>query len=146
VPSDRDLIAGDVRTLSFASIRIEEELLQRLLRYQRALADRLRPGWEPAVLSRAHQEALAEAGLEADQLERPLAVLRRFAGNRTTAARLRQRIEAATGELAEGLREQLHSLDRQLREREDPGTVERMLAHEAEILALHSHTDQLIRG
>jgi hypothetical protein len=98
------------------------------------------------VLSRAHQEALAEAGLEADQLERPLAVLRRFAGNRTTAARLRQRIEAATGELAEGLREQLHSLDYQLREREDSGTVERMLAHEAEILALHSHTDQLIRG
>jgi hypothetical protein len=146
VPSERDLTGGDVRTLSFASVRIEEDLLERLLRYQRSLADRLRPGWNPAALVQAHQEALSEAGLNADQLERPLAVLRRFAGNRSTAARLRQRAEGATGERAEDLLEQLRALDRQLREREDPGTLERMLARETEIVALHSRTDQIVRG
>jgi hypothetical protein len=146
VPSDRDLAGGDARTLSFASLRIDEDLLERLLRYQRALAERLGPGWDPAALARAHQEALSEAGLNADQVERPLAVLRRFAGNRRTATRLRQRGEAATGERAEDLRDRLRSLDRQLREREDPETVERMLQREEEIIALHSQTDSTVRG
>jgi hypothetical protein len=146
VSGDRDLTGGDVRTLSFASVRIDEELLEQLLRYQRALADRLLPGWDPASLARAHQEALSEAELNADQVERPLAVLRRFAGNRQAAARLRHAAEAATGERAEELWERLGSLDRQLREREDPETVERMLWREEEILDLHSRTDRTVRG
>jgi hypothetical protein len=128
---------GDFRTLAFASLRIDEALLQRLMTYQRALVDRLTPGWDDAAMARAHQEALAEAGLTAEQLERPLAVLRRFAGNRDTAARLRAAEATATGEDRAAIRTRLAALDDQHRARDDAETIDRLLAREPELLDLH---------
>lgn len=135
--TDSKHAAGDFRTLAYASLRIDEALLQRLMAYQRALANRLTPGWDGAAMARAHQEALGEAGLTAEQLERPLAVLRRFAGNRETAARLRAAEAKATGEDQAAIQTRLATLDAQLRARDDPETIDRLLAHEAELLDLH---------
>jgi len=135
--SDPDLGGGDLRTLSFAAFRIDQALLEKLLRYQRALADRLAPGWDAEVMARAHHDALADARLTAEQVERPLAVLRRFAGNRETAARLRAAEASATGEERETLRSRLAALDAQLRGRDDPETVDRLLEREPELVDLH---------
>src|SRR5262249_37870619 len=88
---DPDLAGGDARTLSFAGYRIDAELLERLLRYERTLLAELEKGWSPAAMASAHQQALASAGLSQQTVERALAVLRRFAGNREVAARLRTR-------------------------------------------------------
>lgn len=128
---------GDFRTLAFASLRIDEALLGRLMAYQRALTERLTQGWNDAAMARAHREALAEAGLTAEELERPLAVLRRFAGNRETAARLRTAETTATGEDREAIHTRLAALDAQLRARDDAETIDRLLAHEPDLLELH---------
>jgi len=138
--SDPDLGGGDLRTLSFAGLRIDPALLEKLLRYQRALADRLSPGWDAEAMAGAHRDALAVAGLTAEQVERPLAVLRRFAGNRETAARLRAAEGQTRGEELDALRSRLAALDAQLRERDDPETIDRLLAHERELLELHRRT------
>jgi len=143
--TDPDLEGGDLRTLSFASLRIDEALLARLMAYQRALADRLTPGWDAETLARAHREALDAAGLTAEQVERPLAVLRRFAGNRETAARLRSAAATATGDDLDAIRTRLAALDSKLRERDDLETIDRLLAHEAELVDLHRRTRGALR-
>jgi hypothetical protein len=142
--SDSDFGGGDVRTLSFAGFRIDPALLEKLLRYQRVLAERLAPGWDAEAMARAHHEALAEAGLTAEQVERPLAVLRRFAGNRETAARLRAAEGKTRGEELDTLRTRLTALDAQLRARDDPETLERLLAREPELLELHRRTREAL--
>ena len=138
--SDPDFEGGDLRTLSVAGLRSDEALLEKLLRYQRSLADRLGVGWTAEAMARAHHDALADAGLTAEQVERPLAVLRRFAGNRETAARLRAAEGTASGEALDDLRTRLATLDAQLRARDDPETVDRLLAREPELLELHRRT------
>jgi len=138
--TDPDLEGGDLRTLSFASLRIDEALLARLMSYQRALAERLTRGWGAETLARAHREALDAAGLTAEEVERPLAVLRRFAGNRETAGRLRSAVATAAGDDLDAIRTRLAALDSQLRERDDPETIDRLLAREAELVDLHRRT------
>jgi hypothetical protein len=138
--TDSALGGGDLRTLSYASLRIDEAMLARLMAYQRALADRLSPGWDAEAMARAHRDALADAGLTAEELERPLAVLRRFAGNRETAARLQAAEAAATGDDRAAIQDRLSALEAQLRERDDAETIERLLAREAELLELHRRT------
>jgi hypothetical protein len=63
--------------------------------------------------------------------------LRRFAGNRETAARLRAAEAGLEGERRDALRARLAALDAELTERDDPETIARLLAHEDELLALH---------
>ena len=138
--TDPDFEGGDLRTLSFASLRIDEALLASLMVYQRALAERLVPGWDATGLARAHREALDAAELTAEQVERPLAVLRRFAGNRETAERLRATESAARGEERDAIWTRLAALDAQLRERDDPETIDRLLTREAELVDLHRRT------
>ena len=89
--SGDDVAGGDSRTLSFAAYRIDAALLEKLLRYERALLENLPESWSPAAMASAHRLALASSGLSQDVVERALAVLRRFAGNREVAARLRAR-------------------------------------------------------
>src|SRR5215472_15699641 len=75
---DPDPAAGDARTLSFAAYRIDAELLQRLLRYERTLLAELQKGWGPTAMASAHGAALASSGLSQEVLERALAVMWRF--------------------------------------------------------------------
>ncbi len=132
-----ELTGGDARTLAFASLRIDAPLLDRLLGYQRALLQELGAGWSPEAMASAHPVALASAGLSQDVVERALAVVRRFAGNREVARRLRAHSEDIAPDRAGDLQERLAALDRELRERDDPESVALLLAHEDEVLELH---------
>ncbi len=135
--SGDDVTGGDARTLSFAAYRIDAALLEKLLAYQRVLLEELREGWSPAAMASAHRLALAASSLSQEVVERALAVLRRFAGNREVAERLRARAAEVDVERAEDLQDRLARLDRELRERDDPDTVELLLRQEDAVLDLH---------
>ena len=104
---DPDPAAGDARTLSFAAYRIDADLLERLLRYERTLLAELQQGWSPTAMASAHGVALASSGLSQEVLERALAVVRRFAGNREVAGRLRARAASVRPERAGDVGERL---------------------------------------
>ena len=142
-PGD-DMAGGDARTLSFAAYRIDAQLLDHLLRYQRALLTELQQDWSPDAMAAAHRKALAASGLSQDVVERALAVLRRFAGNRQVAGRLRARAASVDPERGGDLRDRLGALDRELRERDDPETIALLLQHEEELLDLHRRTSRLL--
>jgi hypothetical protein len=146
MPDDHDigLARGDARTLSLASVRVDSDRLDRLLRYQRTLVDRLAPGWTPASLARAQEEALEAAGVQPEAVEALLAVLRRFAGNRLAAAELRKRAPAVAGDRAKDLSQRLAALDRELTERDDPETVRTLLGREAEVVGAHQRLRDLL--
>jgi hypothetical protein len=128
---------GDARTLSFAAYRIDAALLDQLLLYEGTLLAELRQGWSPAAMASAHRLALASSGLSQEIVERALAVLRRFAGNRQVARRLRERSGSVDPERADDLQQRLATLDRELRERDDPDTIALLLQHEDTLLDLH---------
>ncbi len=134
---ENELTGGDARTLSFASLRIDAALLDRLLGYQRALLRGLEADRSPAAMASAHQAALATSGLSQDVVERALAVLRRFAGNREVAGRLRARAEAVPADRGDDLHHRVDALERELRERDDPDTIALLLSRQDEVLAVH---------
>ena len=142
--SGDDLAGGDARTLSFAAYRIDAALLERLLRYQRALLEALSHGWGADAMAAAHREALAAADLSQEVVERALAVMRRFAGNREVAGRLRIRASAVRPDRAGDFQERLAALDRELRERDDPDTIALLLQHEDTLLDLHRRLSRLL--
>lgn len=142
-PGD-DVAGGDARTLSFAAYRIDPPLLDQLLRYERALLGELEQGWGPDAMAAAHRKALAASGLSQDVVERALAVLRRFSGNREVAGRLRTRAASVDSERSGDVRDRLAALDRELRERDDPETVALLLQHEGELLDLHRRLSRVL--
>ena len=142
--SGDDVAGGDARTLSFAAYRIDAPLLEQLLRYQQALLEGLDRGWSPDAMAAAHQKALAASGLSQDVVERALAVLRRFAGNREVARRLRARSATVDAERGWDLGERLDALDRELRERDDPETIALLLRHQDALLDLHRRLSHLL--
>lgn len=142
--SGDDVAGGDARTLSFAAYRIDAALLEKLLLYQRTLLEELGHGWSPAAMASAHRLALASSGLSQDVVERALAVLRRFAGNREVAGRLRERSGSVDPERAEELQDRLGALDRELRQRDDPDTIALLLQHEDTLLDLHRRLSRLL--
>jgi hypothetical protein len=142
--SGDDVAGGDSRTLSFAAYRIDAALLEKLLRYERALLENLPESWSPAAMASAHRLALASSGLSQDVVERALAVLRRFAGNREVAARLRARSSSLDPDSAGDARDRLAALDRELRERDDPDTIALLLQHEETLLDLHRRLSRLL--
>jgi hypothetical protein len=142
--SGDDVAGGDSRTLSFAAYRIDAALLEKLLRYERALLETLPESWSPAAMASAHRLALASSGLSQDVVERALAVLRRFAGNREVAARLRARSSSLDLERAGDARDRLAALDRELRERDDPDTIALLLQQEETLLDLHRRLSRLL--
>jgi hypothetical protein len=139
-----DVAGGDARTLSFAAYRIDPPLLDQLLRYERALLGELEQGWSPDAMAAAHRKALVASGLSQDVVERALAVLRRFAGNREVARQLRARAASLDPELAGDLRDRIAMLDRELRERDDPETIALLLQHENTLLDLHRRLSKLL--
>ena len=142
--SGDEVAGGDDRTLSYAAYRIDAALLEQLLRYQRTLLEELGHGWSPAAMASAHRLALASSGLSQDVVERALAVLRRFAGNREVAGRLRVRAGSIDADRAEDLNERLAALDRELRARDDPDTIALLLQHEQTLLDLHRRLSRLL--
>ena len=144
--SGDDAAGGDARTLSFAAYRIDPTLLEKVLAYQRGLLDELREGWSPAAMASAHRLALAASGLSQDVVERALAVLRRFAGNREVAGRLRAHAAAVEADRAEDLEGRIAALDRELRERDDPETIELLLRQEDAVLDLHRRLSRVLGG
>ena len=142
--SGDDVAGGDARTLSFAAYRIDTALLEKLVRYEQALLEALGRGWSPGVMAAAHQKALAASGLSQDVVERALAVLRRFAGNREVAGRLRARAASIEPERSEDARKRIAALDRELRERDDPETIALLLQHEDALLDLHRRLSHLL--
>ena len=142
-PGD-DVAGGDARTLSFAAYRIDPPLLDQLLRYQRALLGELEQGWDPDAMAAAHRKALAASGLSQDVVERALAVLRRFSGNREVAGRLRARAGGVDPERSGDARDRIAALDRELRERDDPETIALLLQHENTLLELHRRLSRLL--
>lgn len=142
--SGNGLSGGDSRTLSFAAYRIDASLLERLLRYQRMLLEELGQGWSPAAMASAHRLALASAELSQDVVERALAVVRRFAGNREVAGRLRAHSKVIAPERAGDLQDRLAALERELRERDDPDTIALLLQHEGELIELHRRLSRLL--
>ena len=142
--SGDDVAGGDARTLSFAAYRIDAALLEQLLRYERTLLEELKAGWSPAAMASAHRLALASSGLSQDVVERAMAVLRRFAGNREVAARLQARAGSLDPERAGELRTRLDALDRELRERDDPQTIDLLSKSEDELLDLHRRLSRLL--
>ena len=142
--SGDDVAGGDARTLSFAAYRIDAALLEQLLRYEHALLDALGQGWSPAAMAAAHRKALAASGLSQDVVERALAVLRRFAGNREVVHRLRARSASVDAERAGDLGDRLDALERELRERDDPDTIALLLQHEDALLDLHRRLSHLL--
>jgi hypothetical protein len=142
--SGNDVAGGDARTLSFAAYRVDAALLEQLLRYQRTLLEELGHRWSPEAMASAHRLALASSGLSQEVVERALAVVRRFAGNREVAGRLRARSTSVEPDRAEDLRERLAALDRELRERDDPDTIALLLEHEDTLLGLHRQLSRLL--
>ncbi len=142
--SGNGLSGGDSRTLSFAAYRIDASLLERLFRYQRTLLEELGQGWSPAAMASAHRLALASAELSQDVVERALAVVRRFAGNREVAGRLRAHSKVIAPERAGDLQDRLAALERELRERDDPDTIALLLQHEGELIELHRRLSRLL--
>jgi hypothetical protein len=142
--SGANVTGGDARTLSFAAYRIDAALLASLLCYQRVLLDDLPKSWSPAAMASAHRLALAASGLSQDVVERAFAVLRRFAGNREVAGRLRALAATIDAERADDLRDRLAALDRELRERDDSDTIGLLLHHEDTLLDLHRRLSRVL--
>lgn len=142
--SGNGLSGGDARTLSFAAYRVDAALLEQLLRYQRTLLEELGHGWSPAAMASAHRLALASAEVSQDVVERALAVVRRFAGNREVAGRLRAHSKVIAPERAGDLQDRLAALERELRERDDPDTIALLLQHEGELIELHRRLSRLL--
>ena len=97
-------------------------------------------------MASAHRLALAASGLSQDVVERALAVLRRFAGNREVAGRLRAHAAAVEADRAEDLEGRIAALDRELRERDDPETIELLLRQEDAVLDLHRRLSRVLGG
>lgn len=142
--SGDDVAGGDSRTLAYAAYRIDAALLASLLCYQRVLLDELPESWSPAAMASAHRLALAASGLSQDVVERALAVLRRFAGNREVAGRLRAHAATIDTERAGDLRDRLAALERELRERDDPDTIDLLLQHADTLLDLHRRLSRVL--
>jgi hypothetical protein len=142
--SGDDVAGGDARTLSFAAYRIDDALLEKLLRYEQALVEALGRGWSPSAMAAAHQKALAASGLSQDVVERALAVLRRFAGNREVAGRLRARAASVPPDRGEDLKQRLEALERELRERDDAQTIALLLQNEGAVLELHRRLSSVL--
>lgn len=93
-----DVLAADDRTLRLAAPYFTPEEVDRFLRYQAALRDRLKAAplhadqWHHH-LSRAHEDALAESGLSVNQHAQINSVASQYATRRGSVRRLRAKQE-----------------------------------------------------
>lgn len=136
---------ADAPTLSLSTVHLDAARLRQLLVFERTLRGLAPAGSPPEQTARAHTAAVAASGMGAGEVEAPLALLRRFAANRSLRARLasrcgeleaRSRDDGAAATQLMEVRQRMGALDQALEGREDPATRRVLEAHAAEILAL----------
>jgi hypothetical protein len=128
-----------------STVQLDAARLRQLLVFERTLRSLAPPGCTPEQTARAHAAAVSASGAASSGVEAPLALLRRFAANRSLRARLAGRLERMEGQAAQdpataervgALRRRMAELDEALESREAPATRRLLEAHSAEILAL----------
>jgi hypothetical protein len=136
---------ADAPTLAMSSVSIDAARLCQLLVFERTLRSLAPAGCAPEQTARAHASALVAAGIAASEVEGPLALLRRFAANRSLFARLEERlarlsarseVDPVAAEQVAEVRRRLGALDEALQAREDASTRRVLEGHAAEVLAL----------
>ena len=136
---------ADAPTLALSTVHVDAARLRQLLVFERTLRSLAPVGCSAEQTARAHAAAVAASGLVASEVEAPLALLRRFASNRSLCATLAKHLaqieasgaqDAARREQVGELHRRLAALEQALRAREDPVTLRVLDAHAPEILAL----------
>jgi small-conductance mechanosensitive channel len=136
---------ADAPTLAMSTVHLDAARLRQLLVFERTLRSLAPAGCAPEQTARAHAAAVAASGAASSDVEAPLALLRRFAANRSLRARLADRVnrleahapeDSATAEHRAELQRRMAELDDSLQTREEPATRRVLEAHAAEILAL----------
>jgi hypothetical protein len=154
--ADAGIQAADDKTLRLASHPLTEQELAALIRYQEsflAIAEST-PG--PDALARAHTEAMKASGLsDSKHVEKGLALLRAFCGQRWAVTKLRDKMKqlesrgSEVEELRVRIRDELARLERTdafvRRYGEEPITL--LQKHEEKLVSLHTRmTRVLSRG
>jgi hypothetical protein len=136
---------ADGRTLRLSTAQLDTARLRQLLVFERTLRAGAPAGATPDAVARCFASALAASGLAAEEVEAPLALLRRFGANRSIRGRLAERLvrldaktpsDTSPSEQAAEICRRMATLDDALRVREDPETLAVLEAHAAEILSL----------
>jgi hypothetical protein len=136
---------ADAATLAMSTVHLDAAGLRQLLVFERTLRRLAPTGCPPEQTAEAHAAAVQASGTASADVEAPLALLRRFAANRSLSARLADRlaqlsargaVDPVAAEQSEEVRRRLLALDQALETREDTSTRRLLESHSAEILAL----------
>jgi hypothetical protein len=142
---DPVMARADAPTLALSTVHLDAARLNQLLVFERTLRSLAPAGCPSEQTARAHTAAMAASGMAASEVEAPLALLRRFAANRSLSARLTQRLDGLSARASQDpvaaeqgaeVRRRLAALEEALQSREDAVTRRVLEAHAAEILAL----------
>ena len=142
---DPALARADAPTLALSTVQLDAARLRQLLVFERTLRSLAPVACPPEQTARAHAAAITASGLSAADVEAPLALLRRYAANRSLRARLAECVgkllnraaqDDTTREQVGELQRRLAELDQALQAREDVATQRVLEAHSSEILAL----------
>jgi hypothetical protein len=142
---DPALARADAPTLALSTVQLDAARLRQLLVFERTLRSLAPAACPPEQTARAHAAAITASGLKAADVEAPLALLRRYAANRSLRAQFAERVgsllnraaqDDTTREKVGELQRRLGELDQALRAREDVATQRLLEAHSSEILAL----------
>jgi len=136
---------ADAPTLAMSTVRLDVATLRQLLVFERTLRSLAPPGCAAEQTAQAHAAAVRASGVASAEVEAPLALLRRFAANRSLSARFRDRlsqlsaraaIDPVAAEQAQEVQRRLLALDVAVLGREDAATRRVLESHASEILAL----------
>lgn len=140
---------ADAPTLALSTVQLDVARLQQLLVFERTLRRLAPAGCSDEQTARAHAAALAASGISSSDVESALALLRRFAANRSLSASLTERLgrlstravhDPVAREQAVEVQRRLVALQDALQSREDVETRRLLERHEPEILALFAVT------
>ena len=140
---------ADAPTLALSTVHLDVARLRQLLVFERTLRRLAPPGCSAEQTAKAHAGAVAASGIAPSEVEAPLALLRRFAANRSLSASLTERLgrlsaraahDAVAEEQAAEVRRRLATLEEALHGREDAATWRLLESHAPEILALFAGT------
>jgi hypothetical protein len=117
--ADPGIQAADDKTLRLASHPLTEQELEALIRYQEAFLAVAEPTPGHEVLAKAHTEAMKASGLQdSKHVERGLALLRSFCGQRWAVSELKDKLKqlepqgSKADELRGRIRDELARLER----------------------------------
>ncbi len=140
---------ADAPTLALSSVQLDVARLRQLLVFERTLRRLAPAGCSAERTAQAHAAAVAASGIASTEVQSSLALVRRFAANRSLSASLTERLgrlnaraahDPVAQEQAVEVRRRLVALEEALQGREDPETRRLLERHEPEILALFAVT------